>query len=192
MALIMPEERTFDRDPTEGQFPSGTYPMELSRVSEVGPSAKYPDSGPRLVFEFTHPDGPYQGKKAAQFVGKKLWVNPKLNKESGLVKLARQLGCPDPMKGFDPDAYVGKRFNVTCELTGSGEEARAWVRFVTPAGSPGPHDRHPAGRRPAPAAEAGGQAGPGVLLGRDEPGRRPDPGQGPARLVRRGRQAGRP
>jgi hypothetical protein len=136
MALIMPEERTFDRDPTEGQFPSGTYPMELSRVSEVGPSAKYPDSGPRLVFEFTHPDGPYQGKKAAQFVGKKLWVNPKLNKESGLVKLARQLGCPDPMKGFDPDAYVGKRFNVTCELTGSGEEARAWVRFVTPAEQP--------------------------------------------------------
>jgi hypothetical protein len=161
MALIMPEERTFDRDPTEGQFPSGTYPMELSRVSEVGPSAKHPDSGPRLVFEFTHPDGPYQGKKAAQFVGKKLWVNPRLNKESGLVKLARQLGCPDPMKGFDPDAYVGKRFNVTCELTGSGEEARAWVRFVTPAQiGATPTATPPAGGPPPRPGRAPGKPAP--------------------------------
>ena len=148
MAMILPEESKFERDPSEGQFPSGTYVCDLEAVREVGPSKKYPDSGNRLVFDFAVSDGPYKGKRAAQFVSKKLYSNPKQGKESGLVKLARQLGCPDPMKGFDPDQYIGKQFNVTVELTGTGDDARCWVRFVTPATPGGPAASPPAGGPP--------------------------------------------
>jgi hypothetical protein len=81
MAVIMPEEKKFDRDPAEGQFPSGTYYCKLDAIREVGPSPKFPDSGPRLVFDFVVADGPHAGKRTAQFCGKKLWSNPKLNKE---------------------------------------------------------------------------------------------------------------
>ena len=174
MAVIMPEpDKAFDRDPTEGQFPSGTYYCKLDRVTEVGPSKKFPDSGNRLVFEFVIADGPYAGKKAASFVGKKLWSNPKLNKESGLLKLARQLGCPDPMKGFDPDSYLGKHFQVTCELTGTGADARSWVRFVTPAvagSSPAANPPSPGG--PPPRRTNAGTPAPAfywVELGDAEP-----------------------
>jgi hypothetical protein len=152
MAVIMPEEKKFDRDPTEGQFPSGTYYCKLDAVREVGPSPKFPDSGPRLVFDFLVADGPHAGKRTAQFCGKKLWSNPKLNKESALLKFARQLGCPDPMKGFDPDQYLGKPYQVTVELTGTGPDARAWVRFVTPAvaGSSANLGQPPASSGPPP------------------------------------------
>lgn len=134
MAVIMPEVgggKKFDRDPNEGNIPTGTYLMRLTRIQEIPPSAKYPDSGNRLVFEFeVAEEGPQKGKKACSFVGKKLWANPAQKKESALVKLARQLGCPDPMKtGFDPEGCLGKHYTVTCELDGD----RAWVRFVAPA-----------------------------------------------------------
>jgi hypothetical protein len=127
----MPEPKQFDRDPAESQFPSGTYYCRLDRIQEI--PEKEAGKGPRLVFEFVVADGQYTGKKTASFVGKKLWKNPKLGTEAPLCKLAKQLGCPDPMKGFDPDLYLGKYYQVTVELTGEGDQARAWVRFVCPA-----------------------------------------------------------
>lgn len=135
MAMILPTEnsKTFERDPEESRIPTGTYPARLERVSQVGPSKKFPDSGDRLVFEFVVSEGPYRGKKAATFVGKKLWRNAANNKESALLKLARQLGVADPMQGFDPELYIGKAFMIGCEL----QDDRAWVRFVSPAADAG-------------------------------------------------------
>jgi hypothetical protein len=56
------------------------------------------------------------------------------------------------MGGFDPDQYLGKPYQVTVELTGTGPEARAWVRFVTPAvaGSSANLGQPPASSGPPP------------------------------------------
>jgi hypothetical protein len=140
MAMISPSEgKKFERDPQEGNIPTGLYLCELSRVQETGPSAKFPNGNPRLVFEFTILDGACKGKKAVAFLGKTLLKN-KEGRESNLVKWARMMGVPDPEKGFDPDGMLNKRFNVMIELTPgtNGEPPRGWARSVIAANNPAP------------------------------------------------------
>jgi hypothetical protein len=140
MAMISPSEgKKFERDPQEGNIPTGLYLCELSRVQETGPSAKFPNGNPRLVFEFTILDGACKGKKAVAFLGKTLLKN-KEGRESNLVKWARMMGVPDPEKGFDPDGMLNKRFNVMIELTPgtNGEPGRGWARSVIAANNAAP------------------------------------------------------
>jgi hypothetical protein len=129
MAMITPAESKFERDPEEGNFPTGVYNCRLTEVRETGPSANYPNGNPRLIFEFTVDEGPYKGKKTVAFIGKTLHKS-KEGKESNLVKWARLMGVKNAEKGFDPDTLVGKVFQVMCELTdATGDKpARAWAR----------------------------------------------------------------
>lgn len=133
MAMIEPGEgKKYERDPEEGNIPTGIYLAELTEVREVGPSKKYPDGNNRLVFEFTVVDPKFPklgGKKACAFVGKTLFKN-KEGRESALVKLARTMGVANPEKGFDPDALKGRRYSVMIEYTDgvNGEPGRGWVR----------------------------------------------------------------
>lgn len=131
--MITPEEgKKFERNPEEGNFPTGVYVCELSRVEETGPGAKFPNGNNRLVFEFTvlDPNFPqFGGKKAVAFLGKTLHKS-KDGRESNLVKWARMMGVVTPERGFDPEMLLGKKYQVTCELTPGrdGQPARAWAR----------------------------------------------------------------
>lgn len=141
MAFIDPKSgKAFERDPEEGNIPTGLYLCELTRVSETGPSAKFPGSNNRLVFEFTVNDPNHShlnGKKAVTFVGKTL-LKSKEGRESNLVKLARMMGVVNPENGFDPDSLIGRKFNVMIEYTPgtNGEAGRGWARSAMAAGSP--------------------------------------------------------
>lgn len=137
MAMISPTEgKSFERDPEEGNFPTGVYLCKLTRVEETGPGAKFPNGNNRLVFEFTVDEGQYKGKTAIAFLGKTLHKS-KDGRESNLVKWARMMGVRDPEKGFDPDTLVGKVFQVTCEYTPgtNGHAGRAWARTAIIASS---------------------------------------------------------
>lgn len=140
MAMITPSEgKKFERDPEESNFPTGVYNCKLSRVEETGPSSKYPNGNPRIVFEFTVDDGPYKGKKAVAFIGKTLHKS-KEGRESNLVKWARLMGVQSPENGFDPDTLIGKTFQVMCELTPGtdGKPGRAWARQAIAANTGAP------------------------------------------------------
>lgn len=144
--MITPnDEKKFERDPEEGNFPTGVYTCELSRSQETGPGAKYPGGNNRILFEFTVIGGQYGGKKAIVLLGKTLHKS-KDGRESNLVKWARMMGVANPESGFDPESLVGKRFQVTCEYTAgtNGQPGRAWARMAiaTPQQSgaaPAPH-----------------------------------------------------
>jgi hypothetical protein len=136
MALITPNDgKKFERDPEEGNFPTGVYTCELTRVEEIGPGAKFPEGNNRLVFEFTVREGQYAGKKACAFLGKTIHTS-KDGRESNLVKWARMMGAAKPELGFDPDTLVGRRFQVMCEFTsGTGDKpGRAWARQAVAQG----------------------------------------------------------
>lgn len=161
MAMISPTEgKKFERDPEEGNFPTGVYICELSRVEEVGPGAKFPNGNNRLVFEFTVSAGPHAGKKAIAFLGKTLHKSQD-GKESNLVKWARMMGVANPEKGFDPDSLLGKPFQVMCEFTAgtAGQPGRAWARTaITTATATPTLPATPV----APAPQAGGLGANGM------------------------------
>lgn len=144
MAMIDPNgQKKFERDPEEGNIPTGQYLCELSRVQETGPSAKFPGGNNRLVFEFTvvDPACPHLGgKKTVVFLGKTL-LKSKEGRESNLVKWARMMGVVNPENGFDPDTLLGRRFMVMCEFAPgtNGEPGRAWARAaMASSGAPAP------------------------------------------------------
>jgi hypothetical protein len=157
-----------DRDPEEGNIPTGLYLCELSRVSEVAPSAKFPNGNPRLVFEFTLCDPNYpalRGKKAVTFLGKTLHKS-KEGKESNLVKWARMMGVANPERGFDPDTLLNKRFNVMVELTPgtNGEPGRGWARQAMLA-----VQQAAASPQPQPSLTASGSASTSGTIGTPGP-----------------------
>jgi hypothetical protein len=160
MAMIMPTEgKGYDRDPEEGNYPTGMYVCVLTRVDEIDPSAKFPDGNRRLVFEFTldDPNFPqFKGKKCAAFVGKTVFKSPKDGKESKLVTLARMMGVKEPEKGFDPDTLIGKKYHVMSEHL----DGRSWARqAVAIAGQPAsPPPAAPPQQQPTPAASPTAEA----------------------------------
>jgi hypothetical protein len=155
----------------ESNFPTGIYTCKLSDVVEIGPRADDERQTPRLVFEFTVDDGPYQGKKTSTFVRKNLFAGggSRNSKPSNLYKLAKSLGCADPMAGFDTTHFVGKLYTVVVKNEGD----RAWPESIIPATGtlagaiagavqeqkvPGQRANGPPPRKPAaaPAVDAGG------------------------------------
>jgi hypothetical protein len=118
MVMINPNDGAkYERNPEEGNIPTGVYTCELTRAEEIGPSPQYPGGNNRLVFEFTVIGGEHGGKKAVTFIGKTLHKS-KDGRESNLVKWARMMGIQNPEAGkWDTDVLVGKRYQVTCELT---------------------------------------------------------------------------
>jgi hypothetical protein len=157
VALISPtDQKKFDRDPREGDIPTGMYLCELTAVREVPPSAKFPNGNNRLVFEFTIADGPQRGKKPVIFLGKTL-LKSKEGRESKLVQFARMMGIAAPEKGFDPDTLLHKKYQVMVEYTpgASGEPGRGWVRsamVAAPAAAATTSAPPPADLPPAPDA----------------------------------------
>jgi hypothetical protein len=144
----------------ESNFPTGIYTCKLSDVVEIGPRADDERQTPRLVFEFTVDDGPYQGKKTSTFVRKNLFAGggSRNSKPSNLYKLAKSLGCADPMAGFDTTHFVGKLYTVVVKNEGD----RAWPESIIPAApahgaaAPAAKPTGPPPRKPAAAVDNGG------------------------------------
>lgn len=131
-------------------FPTGVYTCTLKDVSEIAARDDDPKGTPRLVFEFEVMNGPYRGKKTCTFVRKNLFAGggSRNAKPSNLFKLAKSLGCADPMAGFDTNIFVGKFYTIVVK----NESDRGWPESIIPAsglpaaGTPAPPRQGPPSR----------------------------------------------
>lgn len=121
------------RNDEDYDFPSDIYLMRLDDVVEIPPKADDERKTPRLVFEFSVVEGPYQGKKCSTFVRKNLFAGAGgRGNASSLYKLLKSLGVADPMAGVDTNQLVGKFWRVGVKNEGN----RAWPDSYYPANSP--------------------------------------------------------
>jgi hypothetical protein len=112
-------------------FPTGVYTCRLADVQQIQARTDDERQTPRLIFEFEVVDGQYKGKKTATFVRKNLFAGggSRNAKPSNLYKLAKSLGCADPMAGFDTTQFIGKLYTVVVK----NDSDRAWPESVLPA-----------------------------------------------------------
>lgn len=139
--------------------PPGMYRARLDDVKEMPPSAKNPDWGPSLVWEFEVLEGEHTGKRPSCFTP----CTP--STANGLGRLLQtMLGRKiQPGEDIDAEALIGKEYQITVSPNKDGTKNRVNAAFpahgisaqsTTAAGkAPPPPVKKAAAKTPPPASK---------------------------------------
>lgn len=122
---------------------SGWHIVFCTDVQDVRPSDKYANAKPRICFVFQEYD-PRENKlaqnKAIYLCSASVFLGNAKIPESGLVKLARQVGYKNYAQGINPMAWKGRFYSAFVRHDGK----TSYVDLLSPVGEPDgetPEDR---------------------------------------------------
>lgn len=128
MGFSRPSEQ-FDPE-TLLQMP-GQYVGKCVRVKQGLPNYRYPTGKKMIAIEFAiiSPDNEdTDGKITSILCAESLYYDKVKDRDSHYLAHAKQMGIANPLKGFDPQRFVGKMFSLVCEQ----QNGRVYVAVACP------------------------------------------------------------